>query len=128
MDLTEQPEDIIFVLSLAFNSVNFAEVSLLRDALHHVLDKLWLGKRVLVVHGHMVKQLILGSARFVVLEDSELAHEVVIASVGVVADTLISVGQLLEETSGHLEGDIVSTIEDTSNERVAHPPLPHDSV
>ena len=50
------------------------------------------------------------------------------ALVGFVADALVPVRQLLEETHGHLEGHIVSTEEDTSDERVAHPPLAHDSV
>ena len=36
--------------------------------------------------------------------------------------------QLLEETAGHLEGHVVSAEEDASDERVAHPPLAHDSV
>ena len=50
------------------------------------------------------------------------------ALVGFVADALVPVRQLLEETHGHLEGHVVGTEEDASDERVAHPPLAHDGV
>ena len=36
--------------------------------------------------------------------------------------------QLLEEAHGHLQGHVVRTEEDASDEREAHPPLAHDSV
>ena len=36
--------------------------------------------------------------------------------------------QLLEEAHGHLQGYVVRTEEDTSDEWEAHPPLAHESV
>ena len=50
------------------------------------------------------------------------------ALVRVRRDTLVPMRQFLEESYGHLECTIVSTVEDTSNEREAHPPLSHDGV
>ena len=51
VDLTELPEDRVGVLAGALDSENLGEVSLLRDALDHVLEKLGLGQGVFVVHG-----------------------------------------------------------------------------
>ena len=42
MDLAEQPENITFILALALDCEDFAEVGLFRNALHHVIDELGL--------------------------------------------------------------------------------------
>lgn len=60
VDLTELPEDRVGVLAGALDSENLGEVSLLRDALDHVLEKLGLGQGVFVVHGQVVQELVLG--------------------------------------------------------------------
>ena len=77
----------------------------------------------------MVKQGILCRALSLVsLKDSEAPNHIMAALVGFVADTLVPMRQLLEEAHGHLEGHVVGAEEDASDERVAHPPLAHDSV
>ena len=43
-------------------------------------------------------------------------------------DSLVSMSQLLEESNGHLESNIIGSVENTGNERVAHPPLTHDGI
>ena len=42
VDLTEQPENVTFILALTLDCKDFAEVGLLRNALHHVIDELGL--------------------------------------------------------------------------------------
>ena len=77
----------------------------------------------------MVKQGILcGGLSLISLKDSEAPNHIMAALVRFVADALIPMRQLLEEAYRHLEGHVVGTEEDTSDERVAHPPLAHDGV
>ena len=77
----------------------------------------------------MVKQGILcGGLSLISLKDSEAPNHIMAALVRFVADALIPMRQLLEEAYRHLEGHVVGAEEDTSDERVAHPPLAHDSV
>ena len=56
VDLAKHPEDVALVLALSLDLVDFAQVDSLADSLKHVLDKLWLRQRVLVVHRQMVEQ------------------------------------------------------------------------
>jgi hypothetical protein len=43
MDLSELPEEFVDIFALAFHTENFTQIGLLRDALHHVVEKLGLG-------------------------------------------------------------------------------------
>ena len=40
VDLAEKPENIAFILALTLDCEDFAEVGLLRNALHHVINEL----------------------------------------------------------------------------------------
>ena len=76
----------------------------------------------------MVEQVALSRALLAVLEDSEASDQVMAALVRLSCDSLVPMRQLLEEAHRHLECAIVGPIEDTSDEREAHPPLTHDGV
>ena len=100
MDLTKGPESIVGVLTLTFDLEDLAQIGLLTDALHHVIEELGLGEGVLVIHGQVIKELFLSGGILVgVLEETEAAHNVVSSHVGLSVDGLVSVGQLLEESS-----------------------------
>lgn len=77
MDLTETPKDVACVFALSFNTVDLTEIGLLRNALHHVFDELRLGKWVLVVHGHVIEQILLSRTSAFILEDAETTDKVV---------------------------------------------------
>lgn len=68
VDLTEGPEDGVGVLSDTANLEDFAEVGLLRDTLNHVIQKLGLGERILVVYGQVIENFFLCRASFGVLK------------------------------------------------------------
>ena len=77
----------------------------------------------------MVKQLVFCRVLLtLLLEDAEATHQIMGALVRVRRDTLVPMRQFLEESYGHLECDIVRTVEDSGDEWEAHPPLSHDSV
>ena len=59
MNLTEGPEDGVRVLAKALDLEDLTQVGLLGDALHHVIEELGLGERVLVVHRQVVEDFIL---------------------------------------------------------------------
>ena len=128
MDLSELPENVTLVLSLALNAEDLAQISLVRDVLNHVLEELGLRKGVLIVHSHMVEEVVLSRAGFVILEQTEAANKVVLALVSVAADTFISVGSFLEETHWHLKANPVSSTEDSGKKGVAHPLLAQNSA
>lgn len=60
VNFTEMPENRVQILALTLDTEDIRQVSGLRDAFDHMVKELWLGKRVLVVHGEMVEQLVLG--------------------------------------------------------------------
>ena len=95
MDLSNRPEDITLVLALALDTEDIAEVSLLGDALDHVLKELGLGERVLVVHSQMIEEVFLGRGGILVLEQAETTDKVVFTLVSFVADTFIPVSSFL---------------------------------
>lgn len=76
----------------------------------------------------MVKKSVLSRASLFFLKSTEAAHKVVPTVIRLVGDSLVTVGQLLEETDGQLEADEVGTAESGGHEGVAHPGLSHDSV
>lgn len=95
VDLSYRPEDITLVLALALDTEDIAEVSLLGDALDHVLKELGLGERVLVVHSQMIEEVFLGRGGILVLEQAETTDKVVFTLVSFVADTFIPVSSFL---------------------------------
>lgn len=129
VDFSKLPEDRILVLALAFDLENLGQVSLLGDALHHVLDQLRLGKGVLVIHREVVEQFVLGGVSFLhIFEGAESANKIVSAVVGLIGDHLVAVRELLEETHGELESNKIGTAESSGKNWVSHPSFPEHGV
>lgn len=128
MDLTKLPEDRVGILALTLNLEDLGQISLLTDAFDHMLQKLRLRKRVLVIHSQVVKKLILAGAALLILEESKAADGVVLSLVALSSDTLVSAGKFLEEANRHLKATEVGEAKDTGDHWVAHPLLAEDGT
>ena len=121
MDFTELPENWAAVLALALNLENLGEIGLFTDTLNHMLQKLRLGKRVFVIHGEVIQELLFLRAAFLALEEAEASHNIVLTFVGLIRDAFVSVSEFLEDTGWQLETTEVGSSENSADHWIAHP-------
>ena len=125
VNLSEVPENVICVLALALDPENLGEVLLLRDALHHLVDKLRLGERVFVIHGEMVQELIFSrtTVALVILPETEAANKIALSLVVFWRLSDAPIREFLEEPLRELGGTVVGRAEDSGQDGSSHPSL-----
>ena len=109
VNLSKLPEEVVDILALALDAENFGQISLCRDALHHVVEKLGLGQGVFVIHGEVIEKLFFGSVTSLGLKGTEAGDEVVSTIVGLVGDTFLSMCYFLEDAGGQLKAKEVGS-------------------
>ena len=104
------------------------QVGLLADALHHVLEELWLGQWVLVVHGQVVQKLVFGRVRCLIVEESESSNQVVLSLICVWVHTDVAMSGLGKEARWQLQSHPVGGTKHGTDHWVAHPLLAKHSI
>lgn len=129
MDLTESPENIIFIFSLSLELPLLLEFGINLSSVSESIKHLGLGKWTRSVNIEVVLDLLLRvSMSNTVFEQAEFADQVVIGQVAILSDTLGSraliikfVGQFWEESSMELRGDPETGSESCSLDWCSHP-------